>query len=357
MIGLVFRALGMGGGGGLMDGSCLLILGGSALAVLTLCGICKCAGCRMRDCGCIKRFLRSTGTDKFDDFEMLVVIQESTFTSSKAKMHTCVRIKAGSQVVMTNEVSKGVGGETLSIFVEQGTDAIIVDLMDAREKKVLGTLKLDPVKDLIENKAAIGKEHLYVLKQKSKNILNPKIKMSFHLDWGEDEEKGLLSDTVSKETDLLIRSQLQKQVAQSPNSGEGGENDEPGHAMSKLEMMVKGCAGPVDMFGSWGMSSTVWIAIDGPPSRKKHTLCIYKDEKSKLKGAAPTTEIDLLKILSVQPDPGRPEYFILNYVDASKVKKRMTFRRVDRARDVWVEMFTILITILREEKESKSKMK
>eukprot|EP00933_Yihiella_yeosuensis_P050014 TRINITY_DN47778_c0_g1_i1.p1 TRINITY_DN47778_c0_g1~~TRINITY_DN47778_c0_g1_i1.p1 ORF type:complete len:366 (-),score=83.11 TRINITY_DN47778_c0_g1_i1:184-1281(-) len=365
MIGLVFRALGMGG---ICDATGIMVLGGSALAICALCGFWRCGGCRMRDCACIKRFMRATGADKFDDFEMLLVIHESSFTSTKAKMITCVRIKAGSQVVTTGEHGKGIFQETLNVFVEQGVSEIIVDLMDARQKKVLGTLSLDPVKDLIEGKI-LGEEHMFTLKQKSKDILNPKLKMSIHLDWGEDLETGLLSDMtgleVSKETDMLIRSQLQKvaktQSPQVDSADPGGESPAaPGKdlkEMSKLELMAQGCAGPLDMFGSWGRSSTVWAVVRGPPHGKKYTLCIYKDEKSMKKGDSPTSEIPLLKVLSVQPDPARSEVFILNYVDANKVKKRDVFRRVDRGRDVWVEMLTILITMVREEKEAKDKMK
>ncbi|CAE7418911.1 unnamed protein product [Symbiodinium natans] len=74
------------------------------------------------------------------------------------------------------------------------------------------------------------------------------------------------------------------------------------------------------------------------------------------KGDEPMLEVDLLKVLSVQPDPARNEVFIINYVADSKnkVKQRLTFSRIDRARDIWVEMFTLLITMIREEKESKS---
>ena len=46
------------------------------------------------------------------------------------------------------------------------------------------------------------------------------------------------------------------------------------------------------------------------------------------------------QVLSVQPDPARSEVFIINYLEKNKVKQRLTFSRIDRSRDIWVEMLT-----------------
>lgn len=343
MIGLVLQFL----TGGLFDSS-FYVLSGSVLACFAICGIYRCSQFRMRDCTCIKRFMRATGCDPFDDFEMLVVVHEAMFTATKVKMYTCVRVTAGVQTVMTSENGKGLFQETLSVFVEQGTDSVVIDLMDSRDRRVIGTLKMDVVKDLLEK--AKGQEQTYLMKQKSKGVLNPKVRLSIHLDSGDGLEKGLLSDTgMSKETDMLIRTQL---LQTSSTLSE----DEKRKGISKSELIAKGFkAGPLEMFGSWGSKETVWVAIRSPTQQvRKYTFCIFKDEKEQQKGSQPKIEVDLLKILSVQPDPGRPEVFVLSYMDKEKGKKMLTFRRIDRSRDIWVEMFNLLITMIREEKVKKT---
>ena len=52
----------------------------------------------------------------------------------------------------------------------------------------------------------------------------------------------------------------------------------------------------------------------------------------------------MLKVQSVQADPTRTNVFVVNYFDEHRVGQRLTFRRIDRARDVWVEMLQLVIT-------------
>jgi len=337
-------------------GPCVLLIGGF-MSMFAICGLYKCAKCRMRDCMCIRGCLRTTGVDKFDDFEVMIVVHEALFTGAKAKT-TLVRITAGQHTVSTNERKDHNFHETLSIFVEQGTENLAVELMDAREKRVLASLKLDPVKDLI-NAEDLARERVFAMKQKSKGLLNPRVKLSMYMEQGAEMEKGLLAEVdMSKETDMLLRSQLHKAQRQEERQKGAEPKSEamdlaPAKEMSKIEMFAKGCSGPLDMFGSWGSREQIWIRICMPPEHKKYTINIYESEARYQKGGLPKDKVDLLRILSVQSDPARQEVFIINYVDANKAKKRLTFCRIDRARDVWVEMLTLLITMIREEKESK----
>eukprot|EP00439_Symbiodinium_sp_Y106_P049654 s172_g6.t1 len=330
-------------------------MGGALFGVCALCGICRCRNCRMRDCGCCKRCLRSTGVDKFDDFELVVVVHDAQFTGAAKSKNVCIRITAGIQSVSTSENTKAVFHETLSILVEQGTESVAVELWDVRERRALATLKLDPMKD----------------------------SLSMSLD-ADDTEKGVLQDVdMSRETDMLLRSQIQKAQAHeartrgSSSAEAGQEGAAPAKELSKVEMFAKGCAGavsqsgsrnwnlprlpaskrPLDHFGSWGSRSKVWVAVRGPPEQKRYTLCIFFDDDKRTgenkcnKGEEPQVEVELLKVLSVQADPARDEVFIINYVEKNeknKVKQRLTFSRLDRARDVWVEMMTLLITRLGE---------
>eukprot|EP00434_Breviolum_minutum_P009635 symbB.v1.2.008484.t1/scaffold535.1/size190655/4 len=355
MIGLILRSLfGFG-----VDGTYCMVAGGAIVSLCAICGLYRCcSSCRMRDCGCCKRCLRKTGIDTFDDFELLVVVHEALYTSGKAKSNVCVRITAGMQSAATSENSKGVFHESLSILVEQGTDVVVVELWDIRERRSLASMKFDPKKDLLHSDD-LGREKVYHMKQKAKGLLNPRVRLSVHLDTEEGMEKGLLQDVdMSRETDMMLRSQLQK--AQANERARGSQQEESGKdgsgkELSKVELFAKGCAGPLDQFGSWGRRESVWIAVRGPPDQKRYTLCIYKDESSCNKGGNPEVEVELLKVLSVQPDPARSEVFIINYLEKNKVKQRMTFSRIDRARDIWVEMLTLLITMIREEKEAKSR--
>lgn len=355
MIGLIMRSLfGFG-----MDSSCLMVAGGAVVGLCAICGIYRCRNCRMRDCGCCKRCLRCTGIDTFDDFELLVVVHDAMFTGSSSKNNVCVRITAGMQSAATSENSKAVFHESLSILVEQGTDAVVVELWDVRERRGLASLKFDPKKDLLHSDD-LEREKIYHMKQKAKGLLNPRVRLSVHLDTEEGMEKWLLQDVdMSRETDMMLRSQLQKAQANERARGsrqeESGKDSSPGKELSKVELFAKGCAGPLDQFGSWGRRDSVWIAVRGPPDQKRYTLCIYKDESSCNKGGNPEVEVELLKVLSVQPDPARSEVFIINYLEKNKVKQRLTFSRIDRARDIWVEMLTLLITMIREDKESKSR--
>lgn len=342
MIGFVLRGLGFGLPG---EGLCIA-LAASALAVCAFCGIHRCMQLRMRDCGCIKRCMRATGADKFDDFEMLLLIHEVFMTTNKGKVTTLVRVTAGMQTVETDESNKGIFQQPLSVFVEQGTETIDVELLDARGRKVLAHLKLDPMQDVLRSKDTIH-EKVVPMKQKSKGVLNPRIKLTVMLESGNDAEKGLLSGVdLGTEANLMLRQQLHKVQHEDRDECSG---------LSDLELLAKGCAGPLEMFGSWGSKEQVYIGVRGPPDWKRYFISICKNQESFDRGSKGSTEIDLMKVTNVLPDPSRTEVFVLDYVDNHKVKKRLTLRRLDRARDVWVEMFQLLLNLMHDQKDAKRK--
>merc|ERR1719456_1430679 len=104
--------------------------------------------CRLRDCPCIKKLLRFTGHDEFDDFELMILVHEAIFESKEAKMSTVVRVTAGSHTVSTDSNSNGIFQQPLHIMVEQGTDEIVIDLLDTRSR-VLATLPLQPTQHVL----------------------------------------------------------------------------------------------------------------------------------------------------------------------------------------------------------------
>merc|ERR1719464_1415166 len=161
MIGLLLRGLGVG----LFpcEGLCVGIAG----SIVAICGISSCMKFRMRDCTCIKKWMRMTGSDKFDDFEMMMLVHEVQCTTSKSKLTTLVRVTAGMQVVETDESNKGIFQQPLSIFVEQGTDVVNIELLNYRDRKVLAGLKLDIMKDILDRKEG-RHEQTMPMKQKNK---------------------------------------------------------------------------------------------------------------------------------------------------------------------------------------------
>jgi len=305
--------------------------------------------------------MRATGKDKFDDFEMTVLVHEALFTASKLKLCTKVRVRAGAHVAQTDESSKGIFQQPLQIFVEQGTKTVDVELMDSREKKVLAVKKLDVEKDILMPDATEKLQNvLYTMKQKTRGLLNPKIRLTILLEGDNAAEEGLLKQMdVSQQSNLILRQLQQRQLGDLQH----GMIDETGEIkpvpMSELELLAKGCAGPLDKFGSWGSRSTVYAAVQGPPQTKKFTLGFWKSEADFARGAKPDPEVPMLKILSVQPDPHprRSEIFVIQYVDPQdKLKKRLTLRRIDRSRDVWVEILTKLIKLLHEHKDARKRI-
>lgn len=338
------RAFGVGIPG---TGFCAVVLG-VFVAIFALCGIQRCMRCRIRDCHCIKRLMRISGADKFDDFELMVIIHDVTFTS-KDKMNTLVRVSAGHHSVKTDFDSRGNFQQALSIYVEQGTQEIRMELMGGNGRTVLACLKLDVSKDIKDAKDIHTLEKVFTMKQKTKGVLNPRIKLSIATEGTDEEQAGLLSGmAMSHETDMMLRQHLHKVNITSPKG--------PG-LKSELDILAQGCAGPLDMFGSWGSKEQVWVSVDGPPEAKKYCLGVWKDRGEYEKGVKPQHEVILLKVLSVQPDPNRPEVFMLQYLDPDKVKKRLQFRRIDRARDVWVEMLQMLIKQVHDAKNKQKEQK
>merc|ERR1719316_2522602 len=118
-------------------------------SVMVLFGCMKCAQCRLRDCACLKRFLRLSGHDRFDDFELMMLVHEATFERKEAKLTQVVRVKAGLHSVRTDPNSNGIFQQPLHITVEQGTEQIIVDLMDTHDQ-VLATMSLDTVEHILK---------------------------------------------------------------------------------------------------------------------------------------------------------------------------------------------------------------
>jgi len=340
MIGLILRLF----TGGMIDGAGTGLLVGLC-ACCALCGLYKCASCSCRDCGCIKRCLLCTGVDRFEDFELSVYVHEASFTGPHSPCK--VRVKAGRYEDETKEKEKLNFNERCCLHVEQGTEYLDIDLVESRGKVVLAQLRIDPVKELLDSKGTLGVLKTFKMKQKCKGLLNPRIKLTFLLEGADmDDDSGLIEDLdLGQETAIILRSHMARMA-------EAGQDVD---SLSKLELACNGTKGPLDQFKAWGARERVWLRVRMPaPSEKKYWLEIYHDE-GEVDRKPPAVQMDLMRVQSVQPDPGRDEVFIINYIDHQKAARRLTFASVHQGRNAWVELLTNTITLVREEKDARRK--
>merc|ERR1719253_268098 len=194
---------------------------GAVAATTILCGFLKCCSCRcrLRDCACVKRCLRVTGYDPFDDFELTVLVHEAQFERRQTKLTTVVRITCGRFKVTTDPSSKGVFQQYLQILVEQGTQNVVVDLLDSGDR-ILATLKLNVMAAILQKKNSC-EEELYNMKQKGKGVRNPKVKLTLVTQLASDMESGLLSNPIMEQftsrdmgADIMLRQQIVKAEAE-----------------------------------------------------------------------------------------------------------------------------------------------
>mmetsp|Transcript_105260 Transcript_105260/g.193019 ORF Transcript_105260/g.193019 Transcript_105260/m.193019 type:complete len:346 (-) Transcript_105260:50-1087(-) len=272
---------------------------------------------KIRDCSLLKRLLLWVGHDEFEDFELMVLVHETTW-ESKELSKTKVRVTAGKHVAYTDASPNGIFQQPLHILVEQGTRHVSVDLLDGWSR-VQASLTLQAAEQVLLH--CHKPEKLYKMNPKNRKICSPTVKLSMVVSTGADAEQGLLSDKTS-DVNLLVRQQFLK-------CDEG---------LSEIEVLTQSCTGPLEFSGALGTMACVWVAPVGPPTSQRWMFSIWRDKHDFDQQKSAVLEIDLLKIQSVQADPNRDEIFVITYYDESRVQQTATFRRMDRARDVWVEI-------------------
>lgn len=351
--------------------------GGLCLGICALCGVYKLSQLRLRDCSCIKWCMRKCGCDDYDDFDLMMIVHAATYTTT-SRRNVCIRISAGRQSVQTNSSSKGIFQEALQVFVEQGTQTLNVDMMDG--KTIVASVKLKVSETILKGGTIREKE--FPMQSKVKGIVSPCVKLTASTHQDIDVEKAILTDmNLSRETEILLHQQLQKgqdkgtkpleaglplssvrsgslvskmpSAAGKPSSGSEREREHE-RPKSAIEVIAQGLRGNLELLGSMGGVSLVYAAVSGPPVQKKYCLCVYKDEKELSKGGQPQVQIELLKVLSIQEDPGRSDVFQINFVDNRKTRERVSLRRVDMPASTWVELLNKLVKLLREDREVKS---
>jgi len=290
----------------------------------------------------IKRLLLFLGHDRFDDMEMTVLVHEAIFESSVSKLSTLVRITAGDHCVSTDANTRGIFQQPVHITVEQGTTKLVIDLLDSRDV-LLATLLLD-IEAICMNANNLQPETIYMITKKGTRIHNPQIKLTMVVNHEDEAERGTLSAgfaNFASDVNILVSEQLKK-AKRGATSGQ--------ETVSELDVLKEACSGPLECFEGLGYSQKVYVAVIGPPISRRWGLGIWSDKDDYLACHPPNQEVDLLKVQSIQADPTRNHVFVLHSYDARRVRYSLTFRRVDRARDVWVEILRLLVTKAREDK-------
>lgn len=298
-----------------------------------------CRRWQWRDCALLKRFFLLTGHDGFDDFELMVLVHEALFDgSTTARLSTAVRVTAGDQSVKTDIHSNGTFQQPLHVIVEQGVEKVTIELLDSHGA-ILASLTLDTVDHLL-NAENLQPERVYPMQQKRHGglagVRNARVKLSMRVYMGDDTEKG--SAALTSDVDVLVQQQLAK-----AEKGGGGE----GQSLSEMEVLKTACAGPLEIFEGMGETQSTYMAVLGPPYSRRWALGLWKDQSDYEAKKHSVQEVDVMKIRSVQADPKRHHIFNINFFDENRVSQTLTFRRTDRARDVWVEILHLLVTKVR----------
>lgn len=289
------------------------------IGICALIGLCNFVN--LRDWGCIKKCLLMTGVDRHEDFALFVVVHAAMFSASGSKLEgTVVRLSAGCHEVHTDSSDTGVFNQPLSLQVEQGTRAIRVELLDSL-MQVLALLRFDDLDELLNGPNPI-QEKIFCMKQRRKDVMNPRVKLSLRKDAPHEEEEGLMTSMVS--------------------------------TVLGPQELARSCTGPLCVLSDEGSRDPVYVAIHGPPFCKKYWLKVWQSqEQSREKGVEPLMEIDLMKIASVNPDPRYSEVFCVRFVAPDKTEKVIFLQTPKRQRDAWVENLVHFIQTVREEREGR----
>jgi len=317
------------------------ILFTSFAAVLAICGCTRCVQCRLRDFPCVKSLLLWIGHDEYNDFELVVVTHQLLFEVAP-KIELAVRVSGGSSEVMSEYSKKFIFQQPLVLSVEQGTEEVTIDIID-RGRRVVATLSLDVGDDILEPEKPLRPEAIYRFKAKNILVKEPRAQLSIHVNTDTDEY-GIL-EGFGSETDILVRQHLMKARNHVTNSAHLSFNldNHDGAEMAEIEVLKESCTGPLERMFGLGSYETKYVGIIGPPTSRHWFFCFWRSKEAFEEHKECTDQLDLLKVRSVQSDPSRHHVFVISYVDEKKRPHTMTFRRIDRNRDVWVTCLQRLI--------------
>jgi len=271
----------------------------------------------------------------------MVLVHEAMYDPPN-KLATVVKVTAGEHSAKTDPNAQGMFQQPMHILVEQGTQNLLVELLDNRGN-LLATLRLGIVDHVLCSKN-VQSEMVYTMKPKdARNIRNPRIKLTMVVNDGDALEKGTLGGPVS-DVDILVRQQLNKAKHEKQTSS--GQEE-----FGEMDVLKEAACGPLELFEGLGTTKKVYVAVIGPPVSRRWVLGIWDGPDDFEKHHQPKLEVDLMKIQGVKADPTRNHVFVVHCYDAQRVRMSLTFRRLDRARDVWVEILRLLVSKARESKQ------
>jgi len=320
--------------GGLQNqsGLTVLLLAAAAAVLCTCCGACWFCGIwRLRDIKCMNWLLMRVGFDVFEDFDLVVHVHEVTYKAAK-KLKLRVRLTAGQEAVTTSKSSKGSFQVSLHMLVRQGTQYLIVEVISESEV-VLAQHKLHIDLDILQQRRVQDK--LFNMKPKFRALNNPAVRLTLQCCRVNDVEEGILS---SRDPEVV----KQRDQRDKPDWSKDWSNTNDTEALSRA------CRGPVEVFGSFGNTTKRFVGIEGSPGAQRFVLGIWNDEHECEARLDAQLEVDILRIESVQADPGRFDVFVVHYFDHRGVSRKLTCRIIDRPAKMWVEMLHNVITRARE---------
>merc|ERR1712137_1116569 len=145
-------------------------------------------------------------------------------------------LTAGRQQVSTDVDAKGTFYQPLALLVEQGTEAVEVELMDGYADRALAALSLDPRQDILLKLKSEGviRDKTFPMKAATSKVVNPRVKLTIRM-----ESKGESSiimegmEDISPQTVMMLEDQV-SQIDQSKYD----------RKLTNLELISKACCGP-----------------------------------------------------------------------------------------------------------------
>lgn len=329
------------------------------LACFVIHCICWWCGVRLRSWECIRRVFRATGVDRFDDFEVVIIVHEAIFPG-KGSEKVRLRVRAAATTrhsAQTEYSNNGAFHEPLELFVEQGAPSVDISLLDSRER-VISTARLDPVKDILEIPFdALQEREIRLSVKDEKNcpqlLRHAKLKVSMVVNT--QTAKGI-EDEGKQEGSMSVEMRRHLTSLRQAISAKGD--------LSNIEILAQACCGPLEVVESqglkawrWGKKRTVWFGTVGPPDARHWIMGYWPDEKAWRARETGEVEFDVLDAQGMQADPYTPSVFKLRYAQQEGATIDLHLHRVDRSRDLWVECLVAFVEQVRANHEVRKKAK
>lgn len=373
--------------------TCMLKLAAIAVTMLaalcTACGFHKCFDqTKIRQyCG-IGEFLRLIGYDKFEEFDLTVIVHG---IQSSEQVRCFVRVAAGHEKACTKEYMCKSGEaiqETLNIKCAQGSSYVLFEMVEKAKNTfssdtVLASRKvqIEEVLHFVES----GQKEAVVMRRvasgKKRMSADPKVIINMVREMAGDGSsdsdkdaalKGINMKGLSAETQVKLMQAANKRNKEErqADKGSGSEDSDaqraaPSEPIDQLSILASTCEGPLQMAQNFGghvrYHFAVWKDWRGsskgprPPGSKAcliaWSLGWWKDKAlydlDDPEHHPPEGSIRMLKVCNVYAVASMPNELCIRYQKSTKERTEIFVSRVDRSRDAWVESLHLFIDQLR----------